>query len=566
MAYQVLARKWRPQDFSTLIGQKPVVTALRNALAEGRIAHAYLFAGIRGVGKTSVARVFAKALNCEQGPAGGPCNTCRSCVEITAGSDLDVLEIDAATYSKVEQIRDLTESLRYGPAQDRYKIVVLDEVHRLSRQAFDALLKIVEEPPPRLIFIFATTEIDAVPATILSRCQEFHFRRVSAQEVAEHLAAISAAEGIAASPAALRLIARAGEGSVRDAVALLDQLATFGAGTIEDDEAARLLGGLDTALFHDLLAAIVAGRSADVLAAAARVTDEGWDPRQVYAHFLAYVRDALRLALGTAPEQVDLPLEEAKGLAALAAGAGYENLLRLLHLLLQGEAAVRRAEAGTLACEVTWLRGAELPKLVRLEELLAGPEPSGPATPPDRPRPSRPTPVPPRQAAPAAPRPVPVPTPVPDPPSGSASDPSPDPTAGAPPGAEEEDGIGGVLEELSKRRPSLAAQVESGARLSRDGRTLVLAVGAGQALVANGLQRDSNRRLLDEAVAAAWGAGAAWRLEIHDEEMPALARPAAAPSEEVARVASHPAVQAVLEIFGGEVRAVEAPDADRRNR
>ncbi|HSM50504.1 MAG TPA: hypothetical protein VLA75_03810, partial [Thermoanaerobaculia bacterium] len=181
-----------------------------------------------------------------------------------------------------------------------------------------------------------------------------------------------------------------------------------------------------------------------------------------------------------------------------------------------------------------------------------------------------PTPVAPRSAAPAAPRPVPMPVPVPDrvpdPPSGSASAPSPAPPAGAAPGPEDEDGIGGVLEELSKRRPSLAAQVESGARLRRDGRTLVLAVGAGQALVANGLQRDSNRRLLDEAVAAAWGADAAWRLEIHDEEMPALARAAAAPSEEVARVASHPAVQAVLEIFGGEVRAVEAPDADRRNR
>ncbi len=570
MAYQVLARKWRPQDFSTLIGQKPVVTALRNALAEGRIAHAYLFAGIRGVGKTSVARVFAKALNCEQGPAGGPCNACRPCQEITAGSDLDVLEIDAATYSKVEQIRDLTESLRYGPARDRYKVVVLDEVHRLSRQAFDALLKIVEEPPPRLIFIFATTEIDAVPATILSRCQEFHFRRVSAQEVAEHLAAICAAEGIAASPAALRLIARAGEGSVRDAVALLDQLATFGAGAIEDEEAARLLGGLDTALFHDLLGAIVAGRAADVLGAAGRVTDEGWDPRQVYAHFLAYVRDALRLALGTAPEQVDLPLEEAQRLAALAAGAGYENLLRLLHLLLQGEAAVRRAEAGTLACEVTWLRAAELPKLVRLEELLAGPDPSGPATPPDRPRPSRPTPVAPRSAAPPAPRPAPGPARVPDPPSGSApvSTPALAPAPQLPAGAAPEigDGIGGVLEELSKRRPSLAAQVESGARLRRDGQTLVLAVGAGQALVANGLQRDSNRRLLDEAVAAAWGSGAAWRLEILEEELPALARATAAPPPEVARVASHPAVQAVLEIFGGEVRAVAAPDAERRNR
>ena len=168
MAYQVLARKWRPQDFSGLIGQQPIVTALRNALTEDRIAQAYIFSGIRGVGKTSAARLLAKALNCEKGPAADPCNDCAVCREITAGSDLDVVEVDAATYSKVEQVRDLTESLQYAPARDRFKVVVIDEIHRLSRQAFDALLKIVEEPPKHLVFIFATTEIEAIPATVLS--------------------------------------------------------------------------------------------------------------------------------------------------------------------------------------------------------------------------------------------------------------------------------------------------------------------------------------------------------------------------------------------------------------
>src|SRR6185312_9194602 len=200
MAYQVLARKWRPQNFSSLVGQEPIVTAL-----------AYLFSGIRGIGKTTAARVLAKALNCERGPAADPCNECSPCVEITRGSDIDVIEVDAATYSKVEQVRELTESLRYGPARDRYKVVVLDEIHRLSRQAFDALLKIVEEPPRHLVFIFATTEIDAVPATILSRCQEFHFRRVPLHDLAAYLRTITDAESITASDTALRLIARAGE-------------------------------------------------------------------------------------------------------------------------------------------------------------------------------------------------------------------------------------------------------------------------------------------------------------------------------------------------------------------
>src|SRR5215213_4385334 len=294
MAYQVLARKWRPQSFSTLVGQGPIVTAL----------------------------LLAKMLNCERGPAADPCNECMPCLDITRGSDLDVIEVDAATYSKVEQVRELTESLKYGQARDRYKDVVLDEIHRLSRQAFDALLKIVEEPPPHLVFIFATTEIDAGPATILSRCQEFHFRRVPSATLAAHLRSICEAENIRTSDTALRLIARAGEGSVRDSVALLDQLATFGSGTIADEDAVRLLGGLDTALFQRLLEGILQGDGVSVTRAVRRVEDEGWDPRHVYGHFLVFCRDALHLAMGGDPDQSDLPVEEAQALTALAKEAG----------------------------------------------------------------------------------------------------------------------------------------------------------------------------------------------------------------------------------------------------
>ena len=375
MTYQALARKWRPQRFAELVGQEAIVTALGNALREGRIAQAYLFSGIRGVGKTTAARVLAKALNCvgadgsATAPAAEPCNQCPVCVEITDGGDLDVLEIDAATYSKVEQVRDLTESLKYGPARDRYKVVVLDEIHRLSRQAFDALLKIVEEPPAHLTFVFATTEIEMVPATILSRCQEFHFRRVAAREMVAHLTRICEAEEIEASRATLRLIARASEGSVRDAVALLDQLATFGDGKLADEDVGRLLGGIDTALLSVLLAAILAGDGAKVSTTIREVEDGGSDPRQVFTHFLGFLRSALHLAQGLDPEQVDLPGEAAKELARVAAGAGYENLLRLLHLLLSSETVVRRADAPGLALEVALLRAAELPRLVRIEQL-----------------------------------------------------------------------------------------------------------------------------------------------------------------------------------------------------
>ena len=298
-----------------------------------------------------------------------------ACREITQGSDLDVREIDAATYSKVEQVRELTESLKYGPARDRYKVAVLDEVHRLSRQAFDALLKIVEEPPAHLVFIFATTEAEAVPATILSRCQEFHFRRVPGPALAAHLRAICDAEGITAGDAALRLIARAGEGSVRDSVALLDQLATFGSGTIADLDAARLLGGFDTAFLGALLAAILGGRTEEIGRLVGRVEDEGWDPRHAYNQLLAYCRDALHLAMsrdGGDRGRVDLPEEEAAALAVTARAAGYENLLRLLQQLLASETTVRRSESAGLALEIALLRAAELPKLTRVEELLAG--------------------------------------------------------------------------------------------------------------------------------------------------------------------------------------------------
>ncbi|MDA8015886.1 MAG: DNA polymerase III subunit gamma/tau [Thermoanaerobaculia bacterium] len=398
MSYQVLARKWRPPDFDSLVGQDHVVTALRNALSDGRIAQAYLFSGIRGVGKTTAARVLAKALNCLSGPDGGlaadPCNDCDSCREINDGGTLDVLEVDAATYSKVEQVRELTETLRYAPVRGRYKVVVLDEVHRLSRQAFDALLKIVEEPPPHLVFIFATTEIDAVPATILSRCQEFQFRRVASPVVAAHLRRICDAEDIIASDAALRLIARAGEGSVRDAVALLDQMSTFGHGTISDDEAGQLLAGFDAALFGRLLKAVLEGDALEVSAVSREVESNGWDPHHVFGQFLSFCRDGLHLAMGGDPSTIDLPAEEAKTLAELVSSrpGGYRGLLQILHLLLASEATVKRSEFAGVALEIAWLRAAELPRVEQIEALLAaGSDSGGTVTPPRGPSGNSPT-------------------------------------------------------------------------------------------------------------------------------------------------------------------------------
>jgi DNA polymerase-3 subunit gamma/tau len=554
MAYQVLARKWRPQDFSGVVGQEPIVTALRNALSEGRVAQAYLFSGIRGVGKTSVARVLAKALNCENGLAADPCNECVVCREITGGSDMDVIEVDAATYSKVEQVRELTESLKYGPARDRYKVVIIDEIHRLSRQAFDALLKIVEEPPEHLLFIFATTEVEAVPATILSRCQEFHFRRVATPAVAAHLATLAAAEEIEVSETALRLLARAGEGSIRDSVALLDQLATFGSGKIPDKEAARILGGVDTAFHQRLLTAITGGDGAGVAAAVQHMVAEGWEPRHIYSEFLSYCRDALHLALGVPDEQVDLPREEAVALAELASAAGYENLLRLLHQLLSSEPIVRRSEAGTLAAEIAWLRAAELPKLTRVEEILGGggrPTPnkssSGPGAAPEassqKPslfgqRSDETAPVGDGQAN---------PTPIEEEVAPEATA-----TTGFDSGRFADERVVALLTEVSRVKQSLAAHLGEAAELTYADGELRIYTPPEDRWLHTALRRGNNREVLERCLAAVWGSGTRWRLlEKRPEPTSAAAEPEPDPALE------HPTVQNVLDVFGGSARTIE---------
>src|SRR5262245_29612282 len=239
--YQVLARKWRPQGLEELVGQAHVARTLRNALSGNRLAHAYLFAGLRGTGKTTVARILAKCLNCAQGPTPTPCNRCPSCLEIGEGRSLDVLEIDAASRTGVGDIRELQEVVAYAPVRDRYRVLVIDEVHMLSKNAFNALLKTLEEPPAQVVFILATTEIQKVLPTILSRCQVFDFRRVPPKEVSAHLAKVCKAEKIQISKDTLDRIARAGEGSVRDSLSVLERVVAFCGTTVSDDEALLVL-------------------------------------------------------------------------------------------------------------------------------------------------------------------------------------------------------------------------------------------------------------------------------------------------------------------------------------
>ena len=255
MSYQVLARKWRPQRFDEVVGQKGVTQTLRNAIGTGRIAQAFVFAGARGVGKTTTARILARALNCEKGPTADPCGTCDMCVEIAEGRDLDVLEIDAATHTGVDNVRDvIIDGLAIRPVRDRYKIFIIDEVHQLSSSSFNALLKSMEEPPPHVVFMMATTELHKIPDTILSRAQVFELRTIGTQAIADQLRRIADAEGVTMDDAALALVARAAEGSMRDAQSALDQVLAFGSTSRSTSARSPMVLGL---VARDLLLDIV---------------------------------------------------------------------------------------------------------------------------------------------------------------------------------------------------------------------------------------------------------------------------------------------------------------------
>lgn len=325
MAYVALYRQWRPQDFDALVGQKAVKTTLKNALASGKIAHAYLFSGPRGTGKTSMARILAKALNCEQGPTAEPCGQCSNCQRIVQGTSLDVIEIDAASNTSVDNIRDLREQVAFTPAESRYKVYIIDEVHMLSTGAFNALLKTLEEPPAHAVFILATTDPQKVPATIQSRCQRFEFRRVTVDEIAEHLAMVAAGSGIEADADALRLIAIQAEGGMRDALSLLDQCGVM-AKRVTVATVREVLGIVGREALHELTEAIGRRQLPQALATLNLLLEQGKDVKQVLTELIEYLR-ALVLYLAV-PDYEEIYLTDTKeALAELAPLFGCDRLL-----------------------------------------------------------------------------------------------------------------------------------------------------------------------------------------------------------------------------------------------
>jgi DNA polymerase-3 subunit gamma/tau len=514
--YQVLARRFRPQRFEDLVGQEIVVRTLRNALEHKQIAHAYLFAGLRGVGKTTVARLLAKALNCEHGPTPEPCGICVSCTDITAGASMDVLEMDAASNRGIDDVRELREVARVLPVRDRYRVFILDEAHQLSKDAFGALLKILEEPPARVVFILASTEKHKFPPTILSRCLQVDFRPIPTELIVARLAQVAASDLFTLTSGASQLVARAAEGSLRDALSLLDRVRAFGGGVVDEKAVAEVLGLSPFATLLAIWHALEAGDVARALTLVREDEQVGHDPAALYEQLVQFLHELLLLA-SDPKAPTSFPEAQQSALQASAAKVGASLLLRLLTLALEGKKLVDGAERPSTAVAAAVGRLALWPRLRRVEALLAGAS-SGEAPLPER----------------------------------TDENTSPDesralePPLSSPPAATALERLLGALEAAGAHL--IAGRVRSAARATIDGDTLVLGCPG-----ASGATLRSLREAAGQLATAAREAGVATDVRIEDGG-PAVE---AAGNSLRSRVESDEAVQRVLEVFGGRLENIK---------
>ncbi|MCK4536479.1 MAG: DNA polymerase III subunit gamma/tau [Desulfuromonadales bacterium] len=548
MAYLVLARKWRPQNFADLIGQEHVGQTLANAIRSGRIHHAFLFTGARGVGKTSAARILAKALNCEKGLSDQPCNECSSCTEITAGRNLDVLEIDGASNTGVDDIRALRENIRYLPSRSRFKIFIIDEVHMLSTNAFNALLKTLEEPPDHAKFIFATTEPHKIPITILSRCQRFDFRKIPLQRVTQLLRKISTAEKLQISDQSLALVARHGEGSMRDALSTLDQVIAFSGEQVNDDDVQALLGMVDRRLLLDTLDAILQRDSRRLLDIVRRVDQLGHALRQFTLELVELVRGLVICKVVAEPEELlDLVGDELKELQKLAETSSLEDLQRIVTLLMKAQAELAQSPFPLLTLEMVLVKVAnlaptqEIGRLIQhlesLEKRLAGGSGLSTASPPQ-----------PNKAPTGEPTPK-----KPEAPVATSTD---------------NKDWQGLVEQVKQSRPILGTVLEHGRLLKFKPPLLEIGYPKGSGMLVQIQDQETCRELETLAEAYFHQKVTLKILTLVDEQQdapPSLAETRQARETDRMRrlredAMEHPALKSVLEIFDGEVKSITPTD------
>lgn len=498
--YQVLARKWRPQTLDEVVGQSHVVRTLRNALESKRLAHAYVLAGVRGTGKTTVARILAKGVNCVNGPTAAPCNRCVSCVEIAEGRSLDVMELDAASRTGVDNIRELQEVVAYSPVRDRYRVLIIDEAHMLSKAACNALLKTLEEPPAQVVFVHATTEIQKILPTILSRCQVFEFRRVSIREIAGHLKKVAAAEGITISDVTLDRIARAGEGSMRDALSVLERVLAFCGDRVADDEADLVLGTIRTEILVDFVKGIASRDAAALLASLDALVDEGHDLVHFWGEMVAVVRDLMLLAAWPDGAGVLTRSEdETKTLRAAGASLTLEDWTRVFQVLAALELPLKTSSQPRYMFEGALIRIAGLGAVRPIEEILArlqGASTETASTPASRSAASRPAPAPQKKnlTPPAAPAERADLIAPPPPPSSAGR------TAGG-----IDDIRGALIAAVAGPRPMLAALLEQAESIAIDGGSLAVTFGPGGEGLRRMLAGDGNAKAIEEIAAATFG-------------------------------------------------------------
>jgi DNA polymerase III subunit gamma/tau len=575
LSYLVLARKWRPQTFSDLVGQEHVSQTLKNAIDGGRVAHAFLFTGARGVGKTSSARILAKALNCDSGMSGEPCNSCAACRDITDGNSVDVFEIDGASNTGVDDIRELRDNIKYLPSRSRYKIFIIDEVHMLTTNAFNALLKTLEEPPAHVKFIFATTEPHKVPITILSRCQRFDFKRIPLPRIVSRLRYIVDQEQVTASDEALAVVARKGDGSMRDSLSTLDQVLAFCGNSVSDADVATLLGVVDRRLIADASRAVLTRELRGVLELVAKVDSFGYSMRQFCQELIDQFRGiAILKAVGNVTDLLELSEAEQEELGSQAALASSQELQRHLTLLLKAESEMAHASFPRLILEMALMKMATLAPAVPVQDLLArlaaleGRGPAAHVAPSPASRGSVP-------AAPAAPRPAearPAPNAAPAQPviRDRAAAPAPAAPAAkseAPPAPSYDpaDLWGGFVRFVKAKKPMLGSQMEQvyPVKVSREQLEIGCLAGSFELKT---LQDPEQIKELKALAKMHFGVPGAVKVVALDS-VPSGAAPTLSEKkslEDAERKATlrreaeaHPLVAAAVEIFDGEIAQVE---------